>query len=277
MMRAAPWRPAVPWLVAVLALCAGSAQGGEPRPYMAIIIDDLGNQHEAGARTLALPGPLTLAFLPHSPHTESQARQGHALGKEIMLHLPMQATEDMPLGPGGITVNMERGELGETFLDALASVPHARGVNNHMGSLLTRHLGHMEWFMAELAAREGLYFVDSRTTALTVAQRVARSQGLPNTRRDVFLDSVPHDEAYVEAQVDRLLALARRQGHALAIGHPYDATLAVLGRRLADLHETGVELVPVSEYLKRKKEATRQWQASLSPSPTAARSSRPSP
>jgi uncharacterized protein len=277
MMPAAPWRPAVPWLAVVLALCVGSAQAREPRPFMAIIIDDLGHQHEAGLRTLTLPGAVTLAFLPHGPHTRSQARQGHALGKEIMLHMPMQATEHRALGPGGITVDMDREQLRETFLDALASVPHARGVNNHMGSLLTRHLGHMEWFMAELAAREGLYFVDSRTTALTVAQRVARDHGLPSTRRDVFLDSVPHDEAHVEAQIDRLLALAQRQGHALAIGHPYDATLAVLGRRLADFHETGVELVPVSEYLKRKREANRQWQASLSPSPMAARNSRPSP
>lgn len=276
MTRAAVRRLAVLWLAA-LALWAGQGQGMEPRPFVAIIIDDLGNQYGPGMRTLALPGALTLAFLPHTPHAATLARQGQAAGKEIMLHLPMQADEGNSLGPGALTADMDRAAVAETFREALASVPHARGVNNHMGSLLTRHPVHMEWLMTELASRDGeLYFVDSRTTALTVAQRTAREFGLPATRRHVFLDPVAGDEAIVEAAFDRLLALARRQGRAVAIGHPYEATLSVLERRLAQMHETGVELVTVSEYLKRKKEANRLWQASSSLSPTAARSSRPS-
>ncbi|HSP00235.1 MAG TPA: divergent polysaccharide deacetylase family protein [Thioalkalivibrio sp.] len=262
------------WLA--LLLWASTGQADEPRPFIAIVIDDLGNQLDPGQRTLALPGALTVAVLPHTPHARLLAEQGHEAGKEIMLHLPMQATEALPLGPGGITTDMDRDTLRATFHEALATVPHARGVNNHMGSLLTRHLGHMQWFMEEIAALDGLYFLDSRTTALTVAQRVAHDQGLSTTRRDVFLDTAPHDEGYVEAQMDLLLALARRQGHALAIGHPYDATLNVLERYLADLHEQGIELVTVSEYLKRK-EAIPLWQASLSPSPTAAKNSKPSP
>jgi uncharacterized protein len=272
-----PPRPGLPWIAVLLFLWVAPLQAVEPRPFIAIVIDDLGNRYDAGLRSIALPGAVTLAFLPYTPHAASLAERGHTSGKEIMLHLPMQATDGQPMGPGGLSVDMNREALRETFHAALASVPHARGVNNHMGSLMTRHLGHMEWFMAELAAHEGLYFVDSRTTALTVAQRVAREQALPVTRRDVFLDTIPDDEAYVEAQFDRLLALAQRQGHALAIGHPYGATLAVLERRLAQMHEAGVELVVVSEYLKRKNEANRLWQASSSLSPTAARNSKPSP
>ncbi|ACL74356.1 divergent polysaccharide deacetylase family protein [Thioalkalivibrio sulfidiphilus] len=268
------------WLAILLPglwLWTGASQALEPpRPFIAIIIDDLGNQPGPGQRTLALPGPVTVAVLPHTPFARPLANEAHAQGKEVMLHLPMQATEALPLGPGGITVDMEREALRETFLAALASVPHVRGVNNHMGSLLTRHIGHMDWFMAELAAQSGLYFVDSRTTALSVAQRVALHHGLPATRRDVFLDTLPDNEEFVEAQMDQLISLAQRRGHALAIGHPYGATLDVLERRLATLHEAGIELVPVSEYLTRK-EAIPLWQASLSPSPTAARNSKPSP
>ncbi|WP_018233095.1 divergent polysaccharide deacetylase family protein [Thioalkalivibrio thiocyanodenitrificans] len=275
-MRAAGRRLAVLWLAA-LAFWAVQGHGGEPRPFVAIIIDDLGNQHEAGLRTLALPGALTLSFLPHTPHAEVLAIRGHEAGKEIMLHLPMQAGDDRPLGPGGITADMDRETLGDTLRTALASVPHARGVNNHMGSLLTRQQEHMDWFMAELASHDGLYFVDSRTTALTVAQRTALSHRLPATRRHVFLDWIPDDESIVEAEMDRLLALARQQGHALAIGHPHGSTLAVLERRLAQMHETGVELVTVSDYLQRKKmEANRLWHASSSLSPTAPKNSKPS-
>ncbi|WP_139349998.1 divergent polysaccharide deacetylase family protein [Thioalkalivibrio denitrificans] len=264
-------------MLGLLLLWLGTAHAHETRPFISIIIDDLGNRQDEGVRTVALPGAVTLAFLPHTPHARALALQGHEAGKEIMLHLPMEATEGNALGPGGIKAGMDRDTMRTTFVTALESVPHARGVNNHMGSLLTAHVQHMEWFMAELATRGELYFVDSRTTTQTVAQRAALAHELPATRRDVFLDTIPDDEAYVEEQWDRLLALARQRGHALAIGHPYAATLSVLERRLAEMPETGVELVSVSEYLKRKKEANRLWQASSSHSQTAARNSKPSP
>ncbi|OOG21037.1 hypothetical protein B1C78_16675 [Thioalkalivibrio denitrificans] len=270
-------QPAARWMLGLLLLWLGTAHAHETRPFISIIIDDLGNRQDEGVRTVALPGAVTLAFLPHTPHARALALQGHEAGKEIMLHLPMEATEGNALGPGGIKAGMDRDTMRTTFVTALESVPHARGVNNHMGSLLTAHVQHMEWFMAELATRGELYFVDSRTTTQTVAQRAALAHELPATRRDVFLDTIPDDEAYVEEQWDRLLALARQRGHALAIGHPYAATLSVLERRLAEMPETGVELVSVSEYLKRKKEANRLWQASSSHSQTAARNSKPSP
>src|SRR5690606_32302890 len=108
----------------------------------------------------------------------------------------------------------------------LASVPHARGVNNHMGSLITRHPGHMTWLMQSLA-RDGLFFVDSYTHPQSVALEMAREGGIPTARRDVFLDHVPEPEA-IAFQFRRLVSRAKRNGQAIGIGHPSPETLEFL-------------------------------------------------
>ncbi|NIR58018.1 MAG: divergent polysaccharide deacetylase family protein, partial [Gammaproteobacteria bacterium] len=223
-MRRRGARSPIPWLGALwLGGCAGAAVAHEP--VVAIVLDDLGPGWRQGRRAVTLPGAVTCAFLPHTPHAQGLARLAHAEGKEVMLHLPMQPVDARPLGPGGLILDMTRAAFVRRLRDDLRAVPHVRGVNNHMGSLLTRHPGHMAWLMRELG-RGRLYFVDSRTTAATVARRLARERGVRNTERDVFLDNRRSPGA-IRAQLHALLAQARRRGTATAIGHPYPETLAV--------------------------------------------------
>lgn len=261
------WAFAGLWL---LGLTGAGAAEPEPAPAIAIIIDDLGNQLDSGRRVVGLPGALTCAFLPETPFAARLAEAAHASGKEVMLHLPMQSVEERPLGPGALSLDMTQAEFFSTLARALASVPHVRGINNHMGSLLTRHPGHMDWLMQGLAAGPDLFFVDSRTTAQTVAFRMAEERRLPYIERDVFLDSETGSSEYVRGQYERLVARARSQGFALAIGHPYPETLEVLERELAALEARGIRLVPVSALIWIK-ERRRLWQASLSPSRPAAK------
>lgn len=246
----------------ILLLASAASQAGQP--LVAIIIDDMGTQGGLGKRAVNLPGPVVYAFLPHTPHTVGLAELAHRQGKQVMLHLPMQAMEGNALGPGGITLHMTRGQFREAFRRNLQAVPHVTGVNNHMGSLLTRHPGLMAWLMEEIREQGDLFFVDSRTTKHTVAERVAQESAVPVVRRHVFLDHHT-GEAAIDAEVDRLVALAHRQGYAVAIGHPRPDTLAVLERRLPQLEREGVRLVTVSELIAsmhRKEEEL--WRASLS-------------
>ncbi|MBD3619523.1 MAG: divergent polysaccharide deacetylase family protein [Chromatiales bacterium] len=262
------------WLILLCAALPWAAASADPPPHqhpvIALILDDLGNQREEGLRSVALPGPVTYAVLPDTPWAVQIASLAHAQGKEVMLHLPMQAVHDRPLGPGGVTMEMSEQAVKRALESSLATIPHVRGVNNHMGSLLTRHPGHMDWLMQVLAEHGDLYFVDSRTTAESVALRVAMERRVPSVDRDVFLDSEPGDPDYVSRQFDQLIAIARRHGMAVGIGHPYPATLEVLESRLGELRAHGIELVPVSELLDLR-ERRQAWQASLSPSPTAAK------
>ena len=230
------------WMPA-LAMAIGPAASP---PRIALVIDDLGADLEAGRRVLGLPGPLTCAFLPHTPHAATLAEAAHADGKEVILHQPMQAMDNLPLGPGGVYLDTTERDFRETVTANLAAVPHAVGINNHMGSLLTRHPGHMTWLMTLMRERDAGYFLDSRTTAATVAERMAREQGVPTVRRDVFLDHQVDRDA-IHAQFRRLVALAHRQGFAVGIGHPHPETLAVLERELTRLQAHGVVLVPLSE------------------------------
>ena len=139
---------------------------------------------------------------------------------------------------------MSRRQFAEAFLANLQDVPQASGVNNHRGSLLTRHPGHMGWLMEELQNHGGLFFVDSYTTRHSVALALAREAGVPAVRRDVFLDNVRQPDA-IAAAFERLKRRARANGAAVGIGHPYPETLAFLEQALPALAEQGFELVPL--------------------------------
>lgn len=215
-------------------------------PRVAIIVDDLGYRLSEGLRATRLPGPVACAVIPNAPHARSMAEAAHAQGKEVLVHLPMQSIDPArPVGGDGITLETTRDGVQRLVRAGLAAVPHARGMNNHMGSLITRHPGHMTWLMQALA-HEQLFFIDSVTTGDSVALSMAREQGVPALARDLFLDREDMAEAEIEARLDRLLALARRRGHAVGIAHPYPATMAVLERRLRSLEASDIELVPVA-------------------------------
>ncbi|MET0090122.1 MAG: divergent polysaccharide deacetylase family protein [Candidatus Thiodiazotropha sp.] len=259
------------WMLLAGAACAAEQEAGRGI-RIGLIIDDLGNQKALGEQLATLPGPVTLAFLPQTPFAWHLATLANEQGKEIMLHLPMESDNGLPLGRGALTLEMPRERFLRTLRRNLSSVPFLSGVNNHMGSLLTRDPTAMRWLMGELR-REGLYFVDSRTTDMTVAERVADIQQIPNSRRDIFLDNTPDEDA-IRRQLEKLVALARNKGSAIGIGHPYPATIKVLREALPVLARQGIELVPVSEIVFSGRTT---WHASSSPSPKAVKSLKLSP
>jgi polysaccharide deacetylase 2 family uncharacterized protein YibQ len=261
------------FLIFWLILPGVSAAGDLPR--ISIIIDDMGNHASQGDAALGIPGPVTYAFLPHTPHARRLAEMAHARGKEVMLHLPMESFDGARLGPGGLTLHMTEKSFRRTLDQALQDIPHVRGINNHMGSLLTRHPGAMAWLMEGVSQREGLFFVDSRTTRESVVPEVAFEHGVPNASRDVFLDN-RRDPGAIRRQFEELLRQARKKGHAIGIGHPYPETAAVLSDLLADTEALGVELIPVSSMIEVQG-SQQLWQASSSHSPRVAKNSKPSP
>ncbi|MBE0435579.1 MAG: divergent polysaccharide deacetylase family protein [Methylomicrobium sp.] len=216
---------------------------------IAIIMDDMGNSLETGTAAIGLPGNITYSFLPFALHSRRLALLASRRGKEIMLHAPMQALSDKPMGSGGLTVSLDRNEVVRRFSAQLAAVPGISGVNNHMGSALTRDPVTMGWLMEALARKpDALYFVDSVTTDHSVAKKVADAHRVPALSRDVFLD---HEDSKIKirAQFELLVSIAKRRGYAVAIGHPRVNTLKVLREKLSDLDRIGVELVPVSALL----------------------------
>ena len=232
--------------IALLCLLAGTAHAApaqQPRAYLSLIIDDLGQSPARDSRTLALPGPLTMAIMPDTPHATDFARQAHKAGRTVILHMPM----DPATGPYAWHPGTPLPELEQRLNAALAKVPYAAGVSNHMGSRMTAQPQAMAWLMGELQRRD-LFFVDSRTSAATVAAAKAQALGLASVSRDVFLDDVRTTEA-IAGQLHIAVELARKQGTAVVIGHPYPQTLEVLERELPRLKAQGVELIGLRQMI----------------------------
>jgi len=231
--------------IVLLLLAAGSVATSPPR--IAIIIDDLGYRLGAGQRAIRLPGPVTFAVLPGAPRARVLALAAHENGKEVLLHLPLQASpNDDTQEPIGIDLHMTRREFSDVFEAAIEAVPYAIGVNNHRGSLLTRHPGHMQWLMEEIRARDNLFFIDSFTTHKSVALQFAAEVGVSARKRDIFLDPDGEPGTLIR-EFERMKRLAKKRGAVVAIGHPHAATLELLERELPKLAADGFELVTISE------------------------------
>ena len=261
-------RAFLPVLYCIVALFFSlSVHGADRASYIAIIMDDLGSSLDRGERLIQLPNQITYSFLPYSPYAKTLAYSAHQKGKEVMLHLPMEPISNKNMGPGGLQAKMEYKQFIATLREALMAVPFAVGVNNHMGSLLTRSTKNMHWLMQELKMQDNLYFVDSRTHGGTVAAQMASRNRLKNATRDIFLDHVIEKNA-IDLQFRRLIKQAKSTGYALAIGHPHLLTIQALEYWLTIIEERGVQLVPVSEYIRlttERKGNKKIWQASLTP------------
>ena len=217
---------------------------GESR--LAIILDDLGNDRAAADAIFALQCPITISVLPNHPRSVEIAEEAHRRGYQIMLHLPMQSVgnerpEARELRPG-----MSAGEVNSLVGNLLEAVPDVAGVNNHQGSQSTADAALMNELMPVLRQHD-LFYVDSRTTAATVAFDTAQRFGVRAGFRNVpFLDDVVEVGA-VRKQVQLALRDARKKGDAIAIGHPHAATLQALREVLPEAKAQGVRLVFVSD------------------------------
>ncbi len=214
--------------------------------FASIIIDDVGNNLEYGQDVINLPATLTISILPKTTYAKDLARLAAKNNKEVMLHLPMQSIEHRDASPGTLNLHMTRNEFNKQLRLNLNSVPYIRGVNNHMGSLLTRHPGHMTWLMDELSRHGGLYFIDSKTTSKSIADKIAVEYKIPHLTRDFFLD--PNDKKdTLRRQFDLFIQKINQRGYALAIAHPYPDTIKFLKTHLNELKEQGITLIPVSQ------------------------------
>jgi polysaccharide deacetylase 2 family uncharacterized protein YibQ len=202
-----------------------------PLPRLALVIDDLGyTQPELVTRLCSLPVSFSVAVLPYQEHTRESAEIAHRLGKEIMLHLPMEPIgypgPGRDPGPNAILFNLPEPEIRRRVRLALDEIPYRVGVNNHMGSRITPDRLRMGWVLQEIKVRK-CFFVDSRTEKDSVAYDVAEQLGVPAVQRRVFLDD---DKAFpeMEKQWERALKLAGKEGFVLVIGHIYPETVEAL-------------------------------------------------
>ncbi len=236
-------------LLSLIWVLPASAAGVDASlPAIGIIIDDMGYRLHDGYRAIALPGPLAYSFLPHTPNVAPLSKEAQRLDKEVLLHLPMEAIKgNLLLGPGALRAEMDERTLIETLHTDLASVPAAIGINNHMGSRLTREPLHMRWLMDAIKSK-GLFFIDSKTIQGSVAAKIAWERAVPTLARDIFIDNEAVEDK-IRSQFSKLIAVALRRGYALGIAHPKPTTIEILNELLPQLETHGVRLAGIRELL----------------------------
>jgi len=212
-------------------------------PQIAIIIDDIGYR-QSDAAALTLPGKISYAILPHTPFGKTLAELAFKKNQDVILHIPMEAENGKKLGPGALTSKMSEQAIRQELSLAFAEIPFALGINNHMGSKLTKLYTPMVWTMRFLKER-GLFFVDSVTTGSTKAERIANQFGVPTTHRQFFLDNELNSD-YIDRQFMQLIEYAQHHKSVVAIAHPHPESIAALNRLIPLLAQLDIDLVPIS-------------------------------
>jgi len=249
-------------VVSALALAAPVYAG-----KLASVIVDFGSRPHYDNQVLAMPSAISVAVLPKAPHAREKATKAHSSGHQVLIHLPMAPLSKQPLEKDTLRPDMSSEEIERIIRDAYNKVPYAVGLNNHMGSAMTSSLYGMLKVMQALE-RYNLYFLDSMTIGNSQAMRAAQGTGVKVIKRKVFLDDT-QNEADIRVQFNRAVQLARRNGSAIAIGHPHPSTVRVLQQMLPTL-PSDITLVRPSDLL-NEPQVDSSTPNSAQPVPTAPR------
>ena len=230
---------------------AAPAPAIEGRPMIAIVIDDLGLSQTRVKQTIALPSPITLAFLPYGHNLKKLTKEGRAAGHELIIHVNMEPKDhDIDPGPKALLTTLEPDEVHRRLLWAFDQFDGYIGISNHMGSRFTEWPDGMEVVVKALK-RRGLLYFDSVTSTKSVGPALARAHGMAYASRDVFLDHNRTAEA-VARQLAQTERIALSRGYAIAIGHPHNVTIDALRNWMPSAAERGFVMVPLSAIVRHR-------------------------
>ena len=236
-----------PWQAHAVAVAETDGQ-----PMIAIVLDDIGVNRRNARAAIALPSPLTLAFMTYAEDLSAMTKAAREAGHELMLHVPMQPlSPTIDPGPNVLADGLPAVEMTQRLVWGLDRFDGYVGINNHMGSRFTASPEGMALVMGELKAR-GLLYLDSLTSQSSVAARLAEKAGVPFAERDVFLDNEPGDRAAIDRQLAILEQIALERGYAVGIGHPHPATRAALKDWIPEMQKRGFALVPISAVVRHR-------------------------
>ncbi len=222
-----------------------------PKPInkgeIVFIIDDFGYRNDKVADGfLTLDAPMTYAIIPGHRYSQSFGQAASQKGYEVIIHMPIESRSESK-GETEYRLNTGMSEkqvddrLGKAFTELFMAV----GMNNHQGSKGTENKSLMT-ALAKYLRKKGAYFIDSRTTAKSVAEEVMRENNVPTGHRAVFLDN-DSDPDLIKTQIGELTEKARHYGFAIGIGHVRPNTLEVLKKEIPRLEKEGYKLLYASQ------------------------------
>ena len=195
------------------------------KPKLVIIIDDVVSKSQKD-KILNIGYPITMAFLPPNGVQKESAIIAQNLPFH-MIHFPMQASKNFK------NIEIDTLNISDSYEKIEARVkkirdlyPNTTYTNNHTGSDFTENYEAMDKLFRALK-KYNFIFVDSKTTPNSVAKELSIKYQMPYIVRDTFLDN---DRSFtaIQNQLKDAIRVAKKQGFAIAIGHPYEVTFQVL-------------------------------------------------
>ena len=215
------------------------------KPVIVVVIDDMGISPKRTADIASLQAPITSSFLTYGRNIDQQIANSKASGQEIMIHVPMEAQSSKDAAPDVLTTQMSLEEIQNNLTIMLNKFKNVKGINNHMGSKLTEDKTRMTAIM-KILKQHNMFFLDSKTSPNSQAEDAAAEVGIAYAHRHVFIDNNNNKE-YILGQLNIAEKLARKNGYAIAIGHPKSQTYEALKEWLPKLEEKGITLEPLSK------------------------------
>ncbi|WP_343562676.1 divergent polysaccharide deacetylase family protein [Kiloniella sp. b19] len=216
------------------------------KPLVVVVLDDVGVNRTGARGAIGLSTPVTLAFMTYAAGVREQVGQAREMGHDVMLHFPMEPRGGQDPGPQALLTSLSEDELKARLAWGLDQFEGYVGVNNHMGSRFTEWSDGMRLVMEEMRKRK-VFFMDSKTSANSVAEQEAERAGVPLLIRDIFLDNDYKKPATIMSQLLKAERIAKKQGYAIAIGHPHLQTLNVLEQWFPEARARGIEIATVSK------------------------------
>lgn len=219
--------------------------------YIALIIDDFGNNTDGTKEMINMGIPITAAVMPSLSFTEKDAKEAHEAGIEVIMHVPMEPINGKPewMGPNGIICSLSDEEIKSRITQGLDQIKWAVGMNNHMGSKATQDKRVMKNVM-EVAKERNLFFIDSLTSEKSVVPVISNELGVTSFSRDIFLDNVK-DKKYIENQIEKLGDIALKRGYGIGIGHVGSQGGLVTANAIKSMYpvleKKGIKFIYISE------------------------------
>ncbi len=217
-------------------------------PVIAVVIDDMGIAKKRTADIISLQAPLTASFLTYGADLDNQVKAAKKAGMEIMLHAPMEPYSNMDVAPDVLTTKMSKEDVRLGLEKMLSKFSDIKGINNHMGSKFTENKDKMQVVM-EVLKEKDLFFLDSKTTSHSVGKELAQKNGVSYATRHVFIDN-KNQVDYILNQLKIAEKIAKRNGYAVAIGHPKSGTYEALKQWLPSLKEKKIKILHMSDIVK---------------------------
>jgi len=222
---------------------------------IAIVIDDFGDiSDDLLNGFLSLDREVCFAIFPDAPQSVSTMQKANSQGRETLIHIPMEPLNYPVVNPGknAILVTMNEAEIERRVHKFATDMSLCIGANNHMGSLATTDESIMQPVMSTLK-KHGMYFLDSRTSNVSVAYQVAQKSHIPAYRNDIFLDTPNLSEDNLRSKIAQIVEMSNSKTNLIAITHCHSIKhLEYLRKFISLIKAAGFEIIPVSQIGKNK-------------------------